>query len=403
MKGLSSTNKIVALILPIFVLACALTQTATPLVTRIPGSPPTTTPTTSKPIEPTLPPKASPTVPSQAIDLASAILPKATLLLNMDLTSPPQMALDGHGILHVLWYSDGKLMHIQRNTDGSWSEVQAIVDDPYLMHGVGGEPRYFTLLTSPENNVCVLWREFPNHVKERCSADGQWAEAKAVSDKEEFGSNFVAAYAPDGTLQVMQNVFPFGEEHDEHFTIDKNGGYHLVWIDKRLLYYKYSKDQGATWTTPMTLSDEIFEPWPIFFLRADKLGNVHLTWKSNHLLYYRHWSSEKGWGEIERIFGDEDKDVSLDGSDLAVDAHGKAYIVAGFDSYLGKGKAWASVGYMVRGEDGKWLGPTPVAKYEYDNTQRWTAQHPIMLAGDNDQLLFVWQAPNNDLNFAQVP
>jgi serine/threonine protein kinase len=183
----------------------------------------------------------------------------------------PKIAFDPQGNAHIFFLewsgtSNNQLIHRMLLPDGYLS-------DPECVSCISGKPDlvvFYSLATDPENGVCVSykWRrnDYPMQsvVCYSDSAPGAPQEFEGPEYMSEFLFGRDASGEPLFFFVTLDSILMgqevIAQETPEFlslaFTRDVHNGYHLAWLANvypSQLRYLYSKDQGKTWTSPVTI------------------------------------------------------------------------------------------------------------------------------------------------------
>lgn len=312
-----------------------------------------------------------------------------------------QMAMDGQGNLHVVWFDNVQLLHRQLGIDGNWSEVEKLVsNDSTLM------PFGYQLLSYPDGRVCLL-RTTVIGLHERCYTDGHWTGEEAISTSPGVITSFTAEVALDGSLQILSGAVTElklgnvvltdqGEiTSSGDFAIDKSGGYHVVWVGAHdALRYRYSSDNGKTWQPAIVLSDA-YGVGDVH-LKADSQGGIHLLYSTGEGIDYRHWSSAEGWGSPIEVLPSS---FTIQGHyDVAIDSNGLAYIILNYSG------SWSGIGYLRQDADGGWSDVSAISIFRHQGDQGSVnfGDPPTLIVGGKGELHFVWPY-KGALYYAKAP
>lgn len=321
----------------------------------------------------------------------------------------PHLALDGQGVLHLIW-EDNRLratgldvLHRQMAPDGAWSDAESLTAD---FDTIVGNVR---LLSTPAGAVCAFWYggggDYSLGLYVRCL--GEVAEESAELVATGIGARFAPTLAPDGSAQTLVSrgvgSLAFGDFEladgeatvsQSAFAIDRDGGYHAVWVrqgDPFSLEYRFSGDDGATWAEDQKLSDEATKPGGIVLnLLADEPGNVHLVWSgAGGKVFYRRWTPDGGWDPVAELTQGESGN-SATSIALAVDGDGLAYV-----AWQGR----AGLHTVRQQPDGKWSQP-----YLVDETPGG-GPGPAIAVDEQGARHIVWQGDDTavDLYYTVLP
>lgn len=262
--------------------------------------------------------------------------------------SSPRLVFDGQGVLHLVWESrsrrpNGDYFHRLRHADGTWSEPENLTEDFQYLYGS------LALLRRPDGAPCALWNGARTGtadigVYQRCRVGGVWSEAAFVEMLGVTTRDFDFAFTPGGALRAVfltgagtvnfdprdlnqadppQDPLQLSDENltlRPAFEIDASGGFHAAWVrlgsagsDPAEAHYRFSSDQGATWSEAALLSaPEVQLDSLSLRLAADPAGDVHALVRGEALVH-RRWSPGDGWGPATAL-----TDQALNGFSLQI-------------------------------------------------------------------------------------
>jgi hypothetical protein len=287
------------------------------------------------------------------------------------------MGIDAEGTTHVFWMdfndeSNGKLMHRAFTPGGNWT-------DPECVSCLAGEPKYlydYKFAARDDGKVCVGFTYMPKGVYvgfTACYRGSEPAETRQISLQNEQirGNDFLLALDPSSSLiaapinsdavQVGDHVISDGSlsMYAPAFVIDSKIGYHLFWYrdsNPDTLAYRYSANQGITWTAPQVLLKEGVYTFSDIHLAAGSDGEIYLLVDGDSLLTMR-WKGS--WSAVDTLI---DNYISYDIC-FVNDPNGKVHLM--------------STGYFS-GEDGIWV-------FEDDGSGGWTG--PTIIRSLDDLML----------------
>jgi hypothetical protein len=225
-------------------------------------------------------------------------------------SSKPFLAVDGDGMAHAFWLDNtdsphGKILHRALPPGGQWS-------DPDCASCLADEPRYlyqYQAAAQPGGKVCVAFKYLSQtdfilaDVCYQGDGPGKLHESDVGGPESDFllhldpSGALVAAYVGVQAIRIGGQVV--SDEslymYSPAFAIDSKGGYHLLWIrhtDPAALIYRYSADQGAKWSAPSILLEDVSISDHLL-LHADGGGGLTLAikgWDTRILRWKGSWS-----------------------------------------------------------------------------------------------------------------
>lgn len=193
----------------------------------------------------------------------------------------PAAAIDGNGILHVVWQDDtsGNNEILYRHWDGStWSAVENLSQTS----GVSQAP---AIATDSTGNVHVVWQDntpsFYAHydILYRRWSNGVWSPTEKVSQSSGNSEQAAVAVA--------------------------NGLVHVVWQDNASGNFEimHRTWNGSVWSVTENLSQNTGAS-VASSVAADASGNVYVAWQDNtsgnNEVLLRRWSAS-GWSPTENV------------------------------------------------------------------------------------------------------
>jgi len=237
----------------------------------------------------------------------------------------------------------------------------------------------------------------------RCLIEDVWSDPTLLA--EGVSSIMVPAFAPDGSVQVLQayaaNYGPnfsgvdltdgFGYCPAQVFHIDQENGYHVAWVQSEApgpysVRYRYSVDAGKTWGPEVKLSNAASVPDGLFLRSVfDRQGRLHLMWGGNNGdAFLRVWAKQTGWGDTVPVgqYGiHQIADVAIDKRDLLHTVENNAFGQLLYFQQL-KGESWG-----VRG-----VGPASGSNLD-GSAIALDAQDGRHIAWERDQDIFYAYIP----------
>ena len=167
-------------------------------------------------------------------------------------TQSPQMALDGQGNIHVVWWDQTAtkpgIHYARRSRDGTWSTSLKIP---------GSTATAPELAVDGEGNAHVVWaNEYDDEIYHTWrEPNGHWAQPANVSNSA-------------------------GTSVSPGLAVDAEGNIHVVWWDRigggGILYYA-RRGRDGIWTTAQPLAENV--GWSASQgLATDERGGIHLLW-----------------------------------------------------------------------------------------------------------------------------
>jgi uncharacterized repeat protein (TIGR01451 family) len=225
-----------------------------------------------------------------------------------DCSESQQLAVDGGGIVHVVWEdcspeSGIDIFYARRSTDGTWSSPQNISNNP----GPSLKPQ---LAADGGGAVHVVWYDDTSGIWEifyaRRSSDGTWSSPQNISNTPDYSASpqlavdgggtvhvvwyeqsdwyceiFYAQRSSDGTWSSPQNISNTpGRSESPRLAVDGVGTVHVVWRDGTpgnddIFYAKRSSD--GTWSSPQNISNTSGASGGSQ-VAVDAIGTVHVVW-----------------------------------------------------------------------------------------------------------------------------
>jgi tRNA A-37 threonylcarbamoyl transferase component Bud32 len=294
----------------------------------------------------------------------------------------PNVAVDSEGVVHVFWMdhndeSNGKLMHRSLSPDGKWT-------DPECVSCLAGEPKYlydYKFAAQGDGKACVGFTYTPKSSYVgfiACYRGDGPAETRQLSLQNEQiqAYDFLLALDPSSSLiaplftseaiQVGDHLITDGSSsmYSPAFGIDSKIGYHVFWFrdsNPDTLVYRYSANQGTTWSAPQVLLKEKINTSSEIHLTAGSDGEMYMLVDGESLLTMR-WKGT--WSSVHTLSDDY---ISYDFC-FVKDKNGRVYLL--------------STGYFS-GEDGIWV-------FEDDGTGGWTG--PTIIRSLDNLMLYGFSA-----------
>ena len=223
--------------------------------------------------------------------------------------SAPQLAVDGAGTVHVVWWGGGVVsldtFYAKRSSDGTWLSPQNISN-------TSGDSFIPQLAVDERGAVHVVWPDrtpgFYDIFYARRSGDGTWSSLQKISNNSDTSES-------------------------PQLAIDRSGTVHVVWSDStpgnwEIFYARRSSD-GA-WSAPEDISNTPDSSWTPQ-LAVDESGAVHVVWDdlitgwTPDILYAKR-SSDGTWSSAQNISNNAG---SSEWPQLAVDGNRAAHVVWG--------------------------------------------------------------------------
>jgi uncharacterized repeat protein (TIGR01451 family) len=196
----------------------------------------------------------------------------------------PQLAIDGNGIVHLIWRDDWfDIRYARRESDGTWSTPWTIIAPPYSV----SEPR---LAVGNDGVVHTTWVAYtPDeggievHYAWR-AADGTWSEPQSIS------------HNPDEFEEAV---------HLSHLAVDGTGTVHAIWttrlhIATEAFVYYARRPSGSDWSAPRNISSGTGKA-EYAQLAIEGSKSVHVVWQgdisSPYQIYYAHAASTEQTGD----------------------------------------------------------------------------------------------------------
>jgi uncharacterized repeat protein (TIGR01451 family) len=193
---------------------------------------------------------------------------------------PPRLAIDGNGVVHVVWfdtilYGDSDIYYAQRGSDGTWSSPLNISS-----MGVTNFPE---LAADKRGFVHVVWDDGSEVYYIQRGSNGTWSTRQNISH------NPRPSYAPQ-------------------LAMDESGGIYVAWLDYPPLgdstdiYCTWRGSNGA-WSSPQNISNS---PGLSFSseLAVDETEAVHIVWTDES-------SGVEGIYYVGPAFADQSGDSSV--------------------------------------------------------------------------------------------
>jgi len=214
----------------------------------------------------------------------------------------PQVDIDIHGNIHVVWSENGEICYRMRNTHGKWGNIQ------YLGHGsipsVGSDR---------EGNVYVIWQNLGLWYRQKQVGSPSWTEQQGFAHGwadnpslyvTEGGRLYVVA---EGGHSSIRDIYLYeklpGEGWSEYFNVTNNGSYcwssSVYGTDEGKVYVSWTeyginkvgfriRNEDGTWEDIDTLPDIEGGPWNSFVWgNKDTLIIIWEEKIDNWDIYYR--------------------------------------------------------------------------------------------------------------------
>jgi TolB protein len=193
-----------------------------------------------------------------------------------DFLEKPHLAFQSGGAVHIIW-SNGTQQnliyyYVRRNTDGSWTTPEAIVNTPANLFGGHIE-------VDSTGGVHVAWvNDFINVYYRYRSPSGVWSDPAIIS----------AGLSPGSTRPDM--------------IIDSSDQLHIVWAIQAQIYYA-NKPQGGIWSVPKLLSAGTLYPvYPL--LALDDTDGVGVIWDHSGQIAFIYRSTTGAWSQVQILSGE---------------------------------------------------------------------------------------------------
>lgn len=220
------------------------------------------------------------------------------------------IALDSHGVIHVIYddienpskqssqviYSD---IYYRQSADGgkTWSSPIDLSNSPDT-----GSARPHLVVDSSDT-IHVTWDEGWDRLSGNLASTFTGGYTYSKDGGQSWSTPKIINYPANGPVQL---------------TVGSNGkgGVMLVWRSKleqdQNVYYQWSKDGGATWSTIATIPGIYARPWTIPFdmynTATDSAGNIHLVMVGqlqktdvSQGVYHLIWDGNQ-WSVPEKVF-----------------------------------------------------------------------------------------------------
>ena len=206
----------------------------------------------------------------------------------------PSIAIDGSGIVHVVWYdytdgawgTDTEIMYANLTASG-WSNATVVSDD--ATHWNDGISRDPFLAIDGSGTVHVVWRD---------ETDGAWG-----TDTEIMYANLTASGWSNATV-VSDDATHWndGISRDPSLAIDGSGTVHVVWYDETDGAWgtdteiMYANLTASGWSNATVVSDDATHwnddgsNYPS--IAVDGSGTVHVVWRDE---------TDGAWGSDSEI------------------------------------------------------------------------------------------------------
>ncbi|MFA5859903.1 MAG: exo-alpha-sialidase [Elusimicrobiota bacterium] len=261
----------------------------------------------------------------------------------------PKMSADGEGILHVVWgehLSDGIYTYYKKSLD----DGKTWTSDFLLFHSTGiviGSTLLNMCFCSWDNTLCLYWtdnRDGNYEIYYKQSTDGglTWGNETRLTNGDGDAKRLFLTYK-DNSIHLFWSENRVSKYNDEiyykrstdggltwsddirltnadHYSWDScsalnNNVLHLVWADFRdssgslkdsELYYRYSEDNGTTWSNEVKLTSAPGVAYEPYLLAVNNI--LHLVWSDSKYsnndteIYYKNSKDNgKTWSEDKRL------------------------------------------------------------------------------------------------------
>jgi serine/threonine protein kinase len=210
------------------------------------------------------------------------------------LSSRPQVAVDGDGVIHVFWLDhtdalNGKILHRVYAPGQGWSGLDCVSCR-------AGNPTYisdYRIAVNRDGRVCAGFIWMPGYqfvVETVCyqgSAAGFYQQIATPNGEIDFlfqldaWDELVTLFLTTKAVHSGETTVSDGSQsmYSPLFSIDSDGTYHLVWIrdsSPPLLIHRYSQDDGVSWSSSPALSVEKLSIASDIYLFPGRGGEVFL-------------------------------------------------------------------------------------------------------------------------------
>ncbi len=317
-------------------------------------------------------------------------------------SSQPRIGVDSEGIAHVFWMDESeeineKIFHRAFSPDGKWT-------DPECVSCLAGEPEYlyeYKFIAQDNGKVCVGFVYTPEYQYSgfvACYRGSGPAETRQLSLQNEQieAVDFLLQLDPSGSLiapLVTSKAIQVGDHlvsdgsismFSHAFAIDSQIGYHLVWVrdsEPAVLVYRYSANQGTTWSAPQVLIKEDINISSETLLFAGSDGEMYMLVANFATTRTLRWKGT--WSSIHTLTEDF---LSYDFC-FVKDSNGRVYLL-GTGFFTGEGGIWL---FEDDGGTGGWTGP--VSLRSLDDVMLYGFSAAIAPSG---KLLLAYGQPGKD-------
>ena len=285
---------------------------------------------------------------------------------DMDAYASPAIAVDDHGILHVVWRnSTDDILYCSSTTDGVWAETINISNtNP-------GTSKHPAIAISSDGSIHAAWVE----------DDDIWYAYSLYKQSWEVTQATVT-----GTVSMQPDI-----------AVDDNGMVHLVWQQGDEagspaydVYYKV-KRISESWnrTTASNLSNTPDDLSTVPSLCVEDSGQVHVVWQQQHDglndIYYRNKSLFETWSETENV----SQGISGDSRNpsLAISEDGTAHAVW-------TGNSNSTIYYRLKYSDHHWADADESIRVSSSSV--FQIQEPDIASDKQGAIHLVWHENHPD-------
>lgn len=185
--------------------------------------------------------------------------------------------IDDNDNIHLLFLENEKLMYIQRNTNGFWTQKQEIYDFGYY------DQFFYSIKNDKNGGIHFLW----------------WTQ---TSDNQLF----YAYRHPNGTISQPIHVnafYPIRLYEDAVMTVSQDGHVYIFWTsanDNNILYIQKRPDGSWTSIERLPYNDKYYSPKNIFLDQQKRLNLILKAYDGFY--YYAQGDNLNQWSKTWRIF-----------------------------------------------------------------------------------------------------
>jgi hypothetical protein len=179
-----------------------------------------------------------------------------TVSTSANVNENPAVALDGSNRIHVTWHDVDEGIKHRRLTGGTWSSVTDLS---------GGNSTYPDI-AAKGNDVYVVWNTLVtgNQYEVWCRRwDGSsWSTASTIA---------------------TVTTSPISPYPSPRVSVDNSDTVHVAWhglgTNEREIWHSQSTDKGASWSSPVNISQNSDVPSQLVSIGTDSEDDAHVAWQ----------------------------------------------------------------------------------------------------------------------------